>query len=215
MRYLLLGLIVAFFITSCGSGKVAYAWKGEAKAYMTKYQDMMLKGDRFQASYYLKDAIKEAQNDISLRSLATVYLGKCAIEKAVGIQTVCQSYTDLKPLFNDTKFEAYKAMLLDEEVTDTTLLGKYQSFYESLKAKNVGVSEIQSLDTIYAQSIAAMLALEKGQINMDIIDYMIDKASSENFKGLMLTWLKIAQKMATGEKKNRLDQKIKFLEIKP
>jgi hypothetical protein len=182
---------------------------------MAKYQEMMLKGDSFQASYYLKDAIKEAQNDVSLRSLAIVYLGECAMQKAMGLKTQCQSYESLKNLFKDSKFEAYKAMLLSQKVKNPADLHKYQSFYEALEAKSVTLSDIKSLDTIYAQAIAARLVYEKGQITKDMLAFMIEQASSENLKGLMLVWLDIAKDMAAGEEKIRLDQKIRLLQAKP
>ena len=153
----------------------------------------MLKGDFFQAKYYLDDAIKEAKNDVTLETLSIVYLSQCAMKKAMTLKTECQSYEALKRAGLKSKHDDYKKMLLSQEVDDISALGQYSSLYKGIQKKEVTLSDIKSLGTIYTQAIGAILVNNHGLMNEKIINYMIDKASAENMKGLMLIWLKKSQ----------------------
>lgn len=210
MKTTLLTMLALLFI-SCSSGKVSYAWKGQTKSYLIKYQEMMLKGDSFQAKYYFEDAVKEAKNDVSLETLAIVYLSKCAMQVAMSEKTSCQEYQKIKSLLVDAKYDSYAKLLLKDKDIDVSYLNKYKSLYEAILKKEVGLSDIQSLDTVYAQALAAMLVFNHGLINEEMVYYMIDKASSENMKGLMLVWLSKAQSIVTGEKLLRVKNQIKVL----
>lgn len=203
--------MIALIFLSCSSGKVSYAWKGEAKSYLTKYQEMMFKGDFFQAQYYFDDAVKEAKNDVSLETLAIVYLSKCAMQTAMSQKTVCQEYEAIRPLLLNPKYENYVKLLLEDKSLDINFLGKYRSLYEAIVKKEVDLSDINTLDTVYAQALGSMLIFNQGLINEEIIYYMIDKASAENMKGLMLVWLGKAQLVLTGEKLLQVKNQIKIL----
>ncbi len=215
MRMFLFTMMAIVIFTSCGSGKIDYAWQGEAKGYLDKYQEMMFQGDTFQAAYYLQDAIKQAQKDTSLKTLATVFLTQCAMEKAMGKETQCHAYSDLEKVYNKPQLHAYKTMLLGHHVKNPKLLGKYQGFYEALQKKAVTLSDISSLDTIYAQAIAAKLAFESGLHTKKMMNFMINQASKENLHGLMLLWLTIAKNASEGEEKKVLEHKIRLLSPKP
>lgn len=204
--------LMALFLTACSSGPVSYAWQGETKSYLLKYQEMMLKGDSFQAAFYLKDAIKEARHDVSLHTLAVVYLSECAMTKALGQKYKCSKYQSLEALVNDPKLQAYDKMLGSRSLTSSDDLGKYGALHEAMKKEQVSVSDIDGLDTIYAKAIAAMLVKEKKLLTQDIVDYMIDQGSRENMKALILVWLKIAKGRASGERLAYLEQKIALLQ---
>lgn len=210
IKTFLLGTTALLFV-SCSSGKVPYAWKGQTKSYLAKYQEMMLKGDGFQAKYYFNDAVKEAKNDASLKTLAVVYLSKCAMQIAMSQKTACQEYQQIKSLLSDSVYENYAKLLLQDESVAINELHKYRSLYEAIGNKEVELSDIVSLDTVYAQALGSMLVFNHGLMNEEIVYYMIDKASSENMRGLMLVWLDIAQSMVTGEKLLRVKNQIKIL----
>jgi len=210
IRVFIITLLSVFFI-SCSSEPLPYAWQAQAKLHLDKYQEMMLKGDFFQAKYYLQDAITEAKNDVTLETLAIVYLTQCAMEKVMNQKSACTEYKNIKKLVNKPHFDAYADMLLNQAVTHINLLGKYRSLYNSIKIKEVTLADIKSFDTIYAQAIASMLVYNSGLINETISSYMIDKASLENMKGLMLVWLNNAQTFMSGEKLERVKNQIKIL----
>ena len=204
-------IIMPLLFLSCSSGKVSYEWKGQAKSYLAKYQEMMLKGDFFQAKYYFDDAVKEAKNDVSLETLAIVYLSKCAMQTALSQKTDCREYQEIKSMLTNPKYENYVKLLLKDERVDKRYLDKYSSLYKAIVKKEVELSDIESLDTVYAQALGSMLVFNHGLINEEIVYYMIDKASAENMKGLMLVWLDKAQSILTGEKLSRVKNQIKVL----
>lgn len=204
-------LMIILVLSACSSSKVPYAWQGQTKSYLTKYQEMMLKGDFFQAQYYLDDAIKTAKNDATLETLAVVYLSKCAMNKAMNLKTQCQSYESLKSLLKQRRYDDYEKMLRGQKVDNISNLGHYYALYQAIVNKDVQLSDIKSLETVYAQAIAAIVVDKHGLMNKEISHYMIDKASHENMKGLMLVWLKKSQSFATGEALQRLKREIKIL----
>ena len=204
-------LLMMILLSACSSSKVAYAWQGEAKAKLAKYQEMMLKGDFFQANYYLEDAIKEAKNDTSLESLAIVYLTQCAMQKAMAQKTTCKAYQEIKALVTEPSFEAYQKLLNKQTVDDRTLLGKYSSLYQAIQKKEVSVSDIKSLPTIYAQAIGSMVIFDYDLLTKEISEYMSDKASVENMKGLMLVWLKKTALFMNGKDLKRVQSRIRVL----
>jgi len=203
--------LLAVLFTSCSSSPLPYAWQAQAKLHLDKYQEMMLKGDFFQAKYYLDDAIKEAKNDVTLETLAIVYLTQCAMEMAMNQKTSCKEYQEIKNVLVKPSFDAYAHMILNQTVNDSDRLGKYRSLFLSIKKKEVSLSDIQSLETIYTQAIGSMLVYDRGLINEKITNYMIDRASLKNMKGLMLVWLNIAQTFMTGQKLERVESQIKIL----
>ena len=211
MRNFFLVWAVSLLFIGCSSSKTPYAWQGEAKAYLSKYQEMMLKGDFFQAKYYLEDAVKEAKNDASLETLAIVYLSECAMQKAMFLKTSCQSYKALQDLIIRPQYEMYQKMIEGDKVDDVSALGQYRSLYEAIENKEIRLSDIRSLPTLYAQAIGSMVLFEKGLMSREISNYMIDRASQENMKGLMLVWLKKSQLFETGKRLERLKNQIKVL----
>ncbi len=184
-------LIIAgvVWLGGCG-GKTTHAWKGQTQSYFERYQKMMLKGESLQAEYYLKDSLKEAKNSPDITTLAKIYLGACAMEKAMMRQSGCASFLSVEALIADPKLSAYKKMLLGETVGQSTLLGKYEALYEVRSDKEAALGELKSLDTIYAKAVGAAVIKDAGAVSEALCRYMVDEASSQSMKGLMLLWKK-------------------------
>ena len=203
-------LIVVILFNACSS-PVAYTWRGQAKAHLDNYQKMMLEGDHLQAEYYLLDAVKEAKLDSSLETLAVVYLTECAMNRVLNIEASCHMYTSIENLVKNEYFQGYKELLMGENISDLNGLGKYRSIYDAIKDRTVTKDDIDALETIYAKSIGAMMVERAGLASKDIVLYMIDVASKEHKKRLMVLWMKKLKVLSSKLDQEKLSKVIEVL----
>jgi hypothetical protein len=209
MRLIVTSFLFVVALSSCSSSK-SYAWRGESKLYLDKYKEMMLKGDTFQASYYFKDALKYAKLDTSLNTVAMVYLNQCAMELSINKKSDC-SYIKIQSLIKNREIESFYQFLYEDKVDSVENLGKYEKAYLGMQNSSVNVAILDDYENIASKFIVAMVWKYKSFINREIAQYMVDQASENSLKGVMLVWMKILKDYLHGEEKKALEDKIILL----
>ncbi|KIM11457.1 MAG: hypothetical protein KU37_04370 [Sulfuricurvum sp. PC08-66] len=208
-------LFIALFWSGCAKEK--HIWKINGNSHFNKYQTFLLKGDNFKARYYLEYAIKEAKNSSNLVDLATMHLGSCAMQRALFSNEACTAYDALAPHVHNDVLSTYKDFLFAVPLDAAKLPPKYHVVYKTIQAQNpeVLLDKIKNLPTPFAQAIAANVAARNGVMSLELIDYMIERASIFGYKALMMEWMrqKISFLRRTGREKEAITQEVFLKEI--
>lgn len=217
MRLFILAIAAILFVGGC-SKEPQYIWKAQAGEYFLQYQNMMLDDNDEQALYYFKQAVNEAKKDTSLATLAHLYLGACAMERALFREVACSAYHDLIALSPQTAKPSYEAFIKADTLSVDTHTKHYEDVIIAIQKASPDevIKALGDMKSISSQAIAASVAVRKGMESKALADTMIDLASSYNVKGLLKVWLekKLALLDAQDAEVKALKAHIRLLSIK-
>jgi len=113
-------------------------WQYSSAQSFESYKQNLLKGNKTLAKHDLKEAIKYAKSSADLSQLASIYLGKCALNKALGREDNCKEFKKIEPLITSIKLKNYYLFIQkDIDAVDTEYLPtKYQDFAKALQNGN-------------------------------------------------------------------------------
>ena len=204
-------------IVGC-SGEPKYIWKAYAGEYFLQYQNMMLANDQEQAVYYFKQAVQEAKKATDLQPLAQLYLGACAMDKALFVDTNCTGYQTLKPLVDTKKLDAYDAFIQAESFYADENNARYEDVINAINKNSAleALESVENLESVASQAIAASVMWRNGIKTIDLANFMIDRASYHNLVGLLTVWMEKKLLLLQSEDKayERLKAHIRLLSIK-
>ncbi len=190
-----------------------YKYRVNASNSFESYQKYYLQGKTTLASVSLKRAINSAKMGSDLNSLATIYLGECAITNALFIKDNCKEYKKASTVIKDSKLENFYNLIEGKiEIVDTKKLPKnYISFAHFLKQGDYkkAFNAIKEMPSPVSKLIAASII--KNSMNTKNIEYIIDISSSMGYKNATIKWYKFLLSKSNPEKKDRILEKIRLL----
>jgi hypothetical protein len=179
------------------------------------YKKNFLSGNDVTAKTDLKRAISLAKKTDNINLLASVYLGECALNKAVGINDKCEKYLNIKDLADSKKlYTYYNFISLNLKDIQTSLLDKkYQNFALHLKQKDYKKANqaLKEINDPSAKLIALNLLGDKAQL--DSIKDTLKLFSHYGYKKGVIYLLKLyKEKTDNKNEKEIISKKIEVLQ---
>ncbi len=213
MRYIT--LFITFFILAGCSFKSndRYKYRTNSSNSFQSYTKYYLKGDTLLASSELRQAIKNAKEGSDINTLATIYLGECALHKAILIDDSCKEFNSIKEFVDDKTLQNYY-LFINKNINDldiNSLPKRYQEFalYLKNRAYNKAFEAIKSMENISSKLIAAYLIKE--HLTKDQIRYLIKETSSMGYKKATLRWYEFLKTKASNKERETIDKKLQIL----
>ncbi|MDY0121868.1 MAG: hypothetical protein RBR54_07975 [Sulfurimonas sp.] len=190
IRFVLLTSLV-YFLAGCSFQSPPNEWQYKSSNAFESYTKSFLQDKQLLAKNDLVRAQEHARMSADLTMLARVYLGKCALNRAVGIEDSCQEYLELHSLVEDRSLRSYYA-LLQKEMTQESIAHlpkRYHDFAYAHTSKeyNKAFESILSMEPISSQLIAASLLGE--HLTLEQKEKILTLSSFYGYKKASLFWL--------------------------
>jgi hypothetical protein len=210
-------VIVLFFINSCSLKSPPNEWYYKSLYSYNSYIENFLSQNDTLANNNLSNAVSYAKKSADLSILGKIYLGKCALEISVGIDSKCNEYLNISDLTNDTSLIQYYYLITKnyKNINTEHIDKKYQAFaiYNKNNDLTNAKNEIFKMEKPTSTLISAFLI--KDQMSYDDIQKLIDIASYNGYKKSVIFWLN--EMMLNSQNKNEkylLQKKINILNTK-
>jgi len=204
-------LIVSILFTGC-SFKTGYKYKYRVNASNSfdSFKRYYLQGKTRLASIALKRALQNAKEGSDINSIAKIYLGECALHKAILLQDNCEEYRQIKNLTNDKYLENYYLFIVGKfQKTDIALLPEqYRDFARYLKKREIksAVKALYDIKNSDSKIIAASLIKDK--LSKKDIKKIIDISSSMGYKKVTARWYTFLKTKSTDSEKKVIEEKL-------
>lgn len=206
-------LIVSLLFVGC-SFKTSdkYKYRVDASNSFDSFKKYYLQGKTRLASIALKRALQNAKEGSDINSIAKIYLGECALHKAMLIQDNCSEYLQIKELTSDKHLENYYLFIAGkfQNINISLLPESYRDFAKYLKRKNLGAA-VKTLDKIKnSDSKIIAASLIKNKLSKKDIKKIIDISSSMGYKKVTARWYNFLKTKSTEKEKKIIDEKLKI-----
>jgi len=185
---LIIGFLIA--LNGCSSKPPIYKWRTNSASAFSSYTQSFLQGEQ-SGSGELDIAIDEAKRSADLEQLASIYLGVCALNRAVGVDDRCQKYQKISHLLVSKKLNAYYRLLHDT-ITPTDLEAippQYRPFAKAKLERN-HVQAFEALMQIKKPTSKLIgAALIKEHLSPAQREQVLTLASQYGYKRAVLFWL--------------------------
>ncbi|MFT7860417.1 MAG: hypothetical protein ABXS93_05735 [Sulfurimonas sp.] len=213
MKFLSISTLIALFITGCSFATPHDAWRYKSTNSFSSYQENFLSDNDVLAKNDLQRAVKSAKKSAQLEQLASIYLGKCALNISVGIDDKCQEYTELRELVEDKGLDSYYHLLVLEfqDMDPLELPQEYREFALELKQGNSkdAADEVMKIEKITSMLVAASLISDF--LSHDDKKTLLDKASEYGYKKSVVFWLKQMKKTAPKNDRRLIEKRLEIL----
>lgn len=205
---------LVLFLGGCSFQSPPNEWQYKSSNAFESYTKNFLQDNKLLAKNDLARAQEHARMSADLTMLARVYLGKCALNHAVGVKDSCQEYLELRSLVEEKSLNSYYALLQNKMTQEsiTQLPKRYQDFARSLNSKeyNKAFEAILSMETISSQLIAASLLSE--YLSYEQKQNMLSLSSFYGYKKASLFWLEeIKENTQDAKMIEQIEKKITIL----
>lgn len=184
-------LFTLFWFWGCSFESPPNQWQYNSANTFDSYTKNFLQGKEDLATNDLRRAQEHARMSADLRTLAQIYLGKCALNIAVGRRDGCEQYLQIAPALQENSLQSYYALLQKNIAQERiqALPKRYKEFAQALQIQNYNKAfeAILSMDQISSQLVAAALIRE--DLTTQQIEKMIEKSSFYGYKKAVLFWL--------------------------
>ncbi len=183
--------IILLLLTGCSFKTTPNQWEYDSvKAYNSYVKNFLTNKETLAKSDFQK-AISYAKQSANFNQLAKLYLGKCALNISVGINSTCQDYQDIKRFIKNKNLDVYFSMLQKKlKKEDLKFLPKqYEKFYEYYFDEKIIKSFNYMFGVENITSLFVVSSLHKNKLSKTQINKIIDKASFYGYKSVVLYWL--------------------------
>jgi hypothetical protein len=212
-------IIFLFFIilvfNACSLKTPINQWQYKTTSAFDAYTKNFLSSDEILAKNDFKRAVKHAKSGGSIEMLASLYLGKCALNISVGKDDGCREYQNISNLVEDKRLHSYFDLITNNvsENTATKIDHIYKKFTTFVynKEYNKAKLEIKNIQKPTSKLLAASLIKDK--LDDKTREDMIRVASFNGYKKSVLFWLRESKKYTTDKiKRETISKKIVVLE---
>lgn len=206
MRYIILALLI--LLGACSFKTPENKWQYDSTNAFNMYKQDFLGGERELAINDMQRAVTHAKKSADLTQLASIYLGKCALNISVGVNDQCKEYRSIANLVKDDSLHAYYAFLTSKLQPKQleSLDKRYKEFASYYIAKDFTKADDSIYDLEDMSSKLLACALLKEHISDKTLEYVLDLSSFHGYKKAVLFWLH--------EKLKRSDEKERTLILK-
>lgn len=214
MRRVFVVLLIVTIFVGCSLKTKPNLWEYKSAQAFESFKNNFLKGRESLAKSDLKRAVEIAKSSDDLTQLASIYLGKCALELAVGQKDKCEDFHQIQKLVRSKKLDNYYYFLQnDTKRLDPKFLPKrYKGFANVLKkgdykAANKAIESIEDpVSAMVSLSLLGDKALKKS------IKNVLKKVSFYGYKkGVIYLLGRLVKKTIDPQEKEKLQKKIAVL----
>ena len=212
IRSLFLALFLLF--AGCSFKSEPNLWEYKSAQAFESYKQNFLRGNDLLAKHDLAQAIKHAKSSADLSQLASVYLGKCALNKAVGIADACTEFQKVQELVSCPKLQNYYRFLQKDLTRLNThyLPSRYKNFADALKENDMQKANDTLQKMGHPASMMLALSLLGDNAAKESIEAALKQASFYGYKKGVLHLLQELEKREDDpKKKSVLKKKIEIL----
>ncbi len=205
---------ILIFFAGCSFKTTPNQWKYDSVKAYKSYTKNFLINKQTLAKSDLEKAINYAKQSADLNQLAKIYLGKCALDISVGVNSTCEDYQDIRKLVDNKKLDIYFSMLQKKlKKEDLNFLPKqYEKFYQYYLDEKIVKSFDYMFNVENITSLFIVSSLHKDKLSKIQINKLIDKASFYGYKRVVLYWLNnLYEKEENKIKKDLILEKINIL----
>lgn len=209
LRYVL--LIASLLFVGCSfKTDNRYKYRVDASNSFDSFKKYYLQGKTRLASVELKRALQSAKEGSDINSIAKIYLGECALHKAMLIDDNCSEYLQIKELVSDKDLENYYLFITGKfQKLDTSLLPKsYRDFANYLKRKNFDAATKALFEIKNSDSKIIAASIIKRRLSRDDIKKIIDISSAMGYKKVTTRWYNLLKTKSTDKQKRVIDKKL-------
>lgn len=208
-------IMVLLALISCSSKPKPYAWRANSASAFSSYTQSFLKDDYITAKSELDSAIEYAKSSANLEQLASIYLGKCALNHAVGIKDNGKQYQSIAHLLHSPALDAYYHLIHGSLTSQHIALlpPQYQAFATAKLNANYtkAFDAILAMDRVSSKLIATVLI--KNYLTTHQRAQILDIASQYGYKKAVIFWLKEQHRHTTDQQSKKIImQKIGVIE---
>lgn len=206
-------VLVALVFGGCSLDQRPNDWEYKSTRYFEAYKNDFLHDKALLAQADLSSAVNYAKRGADFSQLASIYLGKCALNIAVGIEDGCKEYLELQDQLDTPKFDNYYRFIqkdfaqLDRAMVDE----KYEDFIQALqKGDHAGANKaIEKMEDPVSKLLALALFEDATK---ETIEHTIETLSFYGYKKGVITLLHRLETRTTDPKeKGQLHKKIELL----
>ena len=210
MRLRTLLFLAILFFGGCSFKVEPNLWEYKSAQAFESYKQNFLRGNDLLAKHDLAQAIRHAKSSADLSQLGSIYLGKCALNKALGVEDVCIEYRSIHTLIDSAKLQNYYLFIQkDLQHLDVKYLpARYRNFATVLKNGDIDKAnkELQHMDDPTSRMLA--LALLGEDATNKSIEATLQKASFYGYKkGVMHLLEELIKRENDPAKKSLLQKK--------
>jgi len=215
MKNIAFPLALIIFLTSCSIKTEPNEWQYKSSNAFYSYKKNFLSSNDNAAKNDLTRAIEHAKKGADINMLAKIYLAECALKISIGEEDRCEKYKNIADIAEDKSLDAYYALIIGTLTNEqlAMLPESYQKFALHVKNsdfKNAN-SEIVKMDK--PTSIFLSSALIKENIEDTTVENIIDTASHNGYKKVVLFWLREKIKRTKDDnEREKLKKRVSVLE---
>ncbi|QOP40276.1 hypothetical protein [Sulfurimonas marina] len=209
-------LIVSLLLfTSCSMEPAPNSWEYKSSAYFESYKKNFLYDKEILAESDLQSARSFAKRGGDVTQLASIELGKCALNIAVGIEDKCAEYQEMEELVTCPRIKNYNKMLQKEwdDIDLSMVPSKYKDFVEAMKKGDLSGADttVQKIDDPVSKLLA--LALLGDEVSKETLNGSIEIMSFYGYKkGIVSLLKKLRDKIEDPQAKRLLIKKLELLD---
>lgn len=182
MKSLLVVLVLLF--SACSMEPVPNSWEYKSSSYFESYKKNFLYDKEILAEADLESAEAYAKRGADVTQLASIYLGKCALNIAVGADDECKEYLEIEDLVSCPRIKNYYKMLQkDFDTLDIKMLpSKYRDLIRAMQKQDAQElnSIVQKMDDPVSQLLA--ISLSADLISKETLEKAIESSSFHGYK---------------------------------
>ncbi len=213
IRYTLVLLAMLYF-SGCSFKTKPNMWQQKVSASFEAYKKDFLKGKDGLAKSDFERAEENAKSSADLKTLAALYLGKCALHISIGKQDTCQKYLDIRDVAN-CKFldNYYNFIQKDFQNTSLAIIDEtYVDFLKALKKNDIEAASKAVIDIKAPSSKLLAISLLGKNVSREALQSGIDTLSFYGYKKGVMYLLKLYKGKTEDEKeKSLIKKKIRIL----
>ncbi|MDH4944806.1 hypothetical protein [Sulfurimonas sp. C5] len=212
IKSLLILLILLF--SACSTEPAPNSWEYKSSSYFESYKKNFLSDNDILAEADLESAVSYAKQGTDVTQLASIYLGTCALNIAVGVEDSCKEYQDIEELVTCPKIKNYYKMIQkDFDNLDTEMLpARYRAFVIAMQQKNTeqANSIVQKMKDPISQLLEISLLVDA--VTIETLQQAITSSSFHGYKkGSIFLLNKLEMKTNDLKEKELIRKKIELL----
>lgn len=206
-------IVFVLLFSACSMEPAPNSWEYKSSSYFESYKKNFLYDKDVLAQADLESALSYAKQGTDATQLASIYLGKCALNIAVGLDDKCIEYQEFEELVSCPKIKNYYKMVQNnfEQIEIEMLPPRYRDFVLSMQKQDVkrANSIIQKMDDPVSQLLTISLLGES--VTKETLQKAIEASTFYGYKkGTISLLKKLEIKTDDAKEKELIEKKLDF-----
>lgn len=185
-------LILLLFFASCSLKTAPNEWQYKSSNAFDSYTKNFLSSNDYVAKIELSRAVENAKKGGDINTVAKIYLGECALKISVGEERSCEKFALIESIITDDSLHAYFELITANVSKEhvSALPEIYRDFALHINGSEFAKANADILKMDRVTSMFLSSTLIKENIEDSTIEKIIESASYNGYKKVVLFWLK-------------------------